>query len=410
MRSYKITISTLVRYLIFLYIFILVTSVSTGTIQVKIIRVLLAVGILTYILTRKGFKPTFYISWAIVFALYNVIMIEFSPYKSYAIEDTISLLYILVITMGICFYIKRFNIVEGMMKAMIIGTIVEAIVTFARFGALVFLTARYTAEGSANTLGFYAAMSFIMSLILVARSKKGSNKHYLYLATAVACLCITLLSGSRKAIVYIVVPIVVYWILRSKNPIKTFKNTIIAIAMVILTYYAIMHIPFMYNMLGRRVESMIAGFLGLETDASTKTRLRLIEAGLTWFRERPWTGYGLGGYNALNWIFRKSVYYAHNNYIELLVDCGLIGTIIYYWLYFKIIIKTVKNKLMDRKTKGILLGIMACFIIGDYGMVSYSFAIYQLMLMVMYMIASGDCIFSSTEAQIRPIVKKPLTF
>lgn len=400
MHKYKISLSTLIKYLIYLYIFILVTSVSTGTMPVKVIRVVLTAALVFYILRSKAFKFNFYITWAVVFLLYNVVMTQFASYKNYAVEYTATLLYILIINIGVCFFMMKHDAMVGMIKAFIFSTIVEAATTFGRNGLMVFLTARRTDEGSANTLGFYAAMAFILSLILF-RKFKGKNQRYIYGIACFLCAMIALLSASRKAIIYAVVPLVVYWIFSSKNPIKSFRNTIIALATVVIGYYALMHIPFIYNLLGQRVQSMVAGFLGGATDASTSTRLRLIEAGMLWFRQEPWFGYGLANYSAMNWAIRGSIYYAHNNYVELLVDCGIMGTIIYYWLYINIILIAVKNKLMDRKVKGFIIGIVLSYIIGDYGMVSYNFAIFQLILMCLYVFALGRSTICEVES--RPI-------
>ena len=395
MYSYKISLSTLIKYLIYLYIFIIVTNVNTGTIPVKIIRVVLAAVLIFNILKSNGFKLNAYISWAIIFLLYNIMMIQFSSYKNYAFEYTMTLLYILVINIGICSYMMKHDIVEGMIKVFIFSTIVEAIITFGQYGLLVFLNTRRTDEGSANTLGFYAAMGVILSLLMYKRGR-GRNQRHLFVFSSFICIAIALFSASRKAIVYVVVPLVVYWILSSKNPITTFRNVVIAVTVVGVGYYALMKIPFAYKLLGSRVESMVAGFLGRATDSSTSTRLRLIEAGMTWFRQKPWFGYGLANYSAMNWAIRGSIYYAHNNYVELLVDCGLIGTLIYYWIYIHIIYKAALNKDINRKARGYIIGIMTCFLIGDYGMVSYNFAIFQLMLMCLFMVTTGRAFVLST--------------
>lgn len=388
MHGIKVSLSTLIKYLIYIYIFIITTNVSTGTMPVKIIRVVLAGALALYLIRLKGFRFNFYFIWATIFLLYNVVMIQFAYDKNVANKYTMTLMYILIINMGICLFMMKYDIIEGMIKVFIISTIAEAIITFGRYGLLVFLNTRRTEEGSANMLGFYAAMAFVMSFIMYTKAK-GKKQRYLFAFSGFLCILSALLSASRKAIIFAVVPLVVYWILGSKNPLKTVRNVIVAVVVVGIGYYALMHIPFVYNLLGVRIESMLAGFLGGPADSSTATRLRLIEAGMGWFKEKPLFGHGLANYAAMNWAFRGSIYYAHNNYVELLVDCGLVGTLIYYWIYAQIIGKTVKNKNINNKAKGIIIGIAICFLIGDYGMVSYNFAIFQLILMCLFMVAIG---------------------
>lgn len=388
MQGIRISLNTLIKYLIYMYIFIITTNVSTGTTPVKIIRVVLAGVLILYFIRLKGFRLNSYIIWSTIFILYNVIMIQFSYDKNSATKYTMTLLYILVINMGICLFIMKNDIIEGMIKAFIISTIAEAIITFSKYGLLVFLNTRRTDEGSANMLGFYAAMAFVLSFMMY-KKMKGEKQRYIFAFSGFVCIMSAMLSASRKAIIFVAVPLVIYWILGTKNPLKTIRNIIFAVVTVGIGYYVIMRIPFVYNLLGIRVESMLAGFFGGATDSSTATRLRLIEAGMSWFKQKPWFGYGLANYAAMNWAIRGSIYYAHNNYVELLVDCGLVGTLIYYWIYARIVERTINNKNISKKVKGIIIGIAICFLIGDYGMVSYNFAIFQLMLMCLFMVAIG---------------------
>lgn len=43
------------------------------------------------------------------------------------------------------------------------------------------------------------------------------------------------------------------------------------------------------------------------------------------------------------WVGTAGVY-AHNNYVELLVDLGLVGTVAYYYIYVSALIKGIKLK------------------------------------------------------------------
>ncbi len=384
MKSIRIKASTLIAMLINLYIFIITTSVNTGTLPVKIVRVVLALALFFYIFQSGGLKINSYVIWAILFLAYNVVMIRYAAYRSYAREYTRSLFFVLIINIGFCLFIRNHNITEGMIKTFLFSTIVKAALTFGQNGLLIFMTTRKTDEGSANLLGFYSAMAFVLCLIM-----RDKTKDKLYTIVCFFCLLISFLTASRKVLVYIFVPLMFYWILSSNNPIKTLRNTVLAAIVLGSAFYALMHIDFAYRLLGSRIESMINGFLGLNTDSSTSTRLRLIRAGMAWFKERPWFGYGVANFSALNWVFRGSVYYAHNNYVELLVDCGIIGTAIYYWLYLHLIVRTVKSRDLERKSKSIVIGLLACFIIGDWGMVSYNLAIFQLLLMNLYMVATN---------------------
>lgn len=95
---------------------------------------------------------------------------------------------------------------------------------------------------------------------------------------------------------------------------------------------------------------------------------------------------GLSNFKALCAVYRSwgSVYYAHNNYVELLVDCGIVGTLIYYSLHIKLLWTGILNwKKMD-KEQLMFLGMLLSMIICDYGMVTYFDIFSQLMLVLVY--------------------------
>ena len=77
---------------------------------------------------------------------------------------------------------------------------------------------------------------------------------------------------------------------------------------------------------------------------------------------------------------RSTEVYAHNNYIELLVDVGIVGIVIYYYIYLYIIFIFIKNRKNDSVFQIIMFGILISFIVNEYGMVTYYGKFQQLML------------------------------
>lgn len=81
-------------------------------------------------------------------------------------------------------------------------------------------------------------------------------------------------------------------------------------------YYSIFNIPIFYSILGRRLESSFDFYSGGEkNEGSLSMRSYMIKFGLEKFQEKPILGY------------------AHNNYIELLVNIGVIGAVAFYPMY-----------------------------------------------------------------------------
>ena len=84
-----------------------------------------------------------------------------------------------------------------------------------------------------------------------------------------------------------------------------------------------------------------------------------------------------------NWSL---AYYAHNNYVELLVDVGLVGTIAYYFNYVWMLISSVRNVRKITKSELLFIGILVALIISEYGLVTYYDKYVQVILILIWMI------------------------
>ena len=378
----KISKNTFNQVLIGLFLLVLMISESTGILAVKIARVILVYFLLIDFIKTKKWKSSFYIVWTLLFLIYNAIMIRYAFDKSYAFDYTLTLLYIVVENLMIFLYVRKYDILEYILKVFIVGSILKALRIFIKSGFLIFMNFRAAENTSANIIGLYSAIAFSLCIYFII-TKKIKNK-YLYFILAFICILFTILSASRKAILFLLIPLALYGITKTKNPIRLAKNIILVGLCLYIIYFFINNNEFLYNLVGNRLESMISGFMGGKTDGSTSTRLHLIEAGMKWFKDRPLFGYGLSNFKALNIIYRNSQYYAHNNYVELLVNCGLVGTIIYYSFYVKLLHIYYNCCKIDKKNI-IILGILLCFIIGEYGLVTYDEAVFQILLMIIYL-------------------------
>ena len=175
------------------------------------------------------------------------------------------------------------------------------------------------------------------------------------------------------------------------NIVKNASKIVIVILIGFVGYYALLHVPFLYSMAGHRIESMVAGLFGTDAavDSSTSTRLNLIQWGIEWFKERMWFGYGIDNYRFVlhsyhsNWSL---AYYAHNNYVELLVDVGLIGTIVYYFNYVWMLVSSARNVRKITKQELLFIGILVAIMISEYGLVTYYDKYIQVILLLIWMI------------------------
>jgi hypothetical protein len=182
---------------------------------------------------------------------------------------------------------------------------------------------------NANIVGMYLAISSIFAVYL---AKVKGNKWYYVLVLLFSP--IVLLTGSRKALFLLVVGVLGLLLLllveRHQQNTKG-KLALIAGALVIFTA-CVLFVPSLYDLVGRRVIEVFRTLFGEGgEDESTRIRLNMIEVGIKLFRQKPLLGQGVGSY-------------AHNNYIELLVGVGIVGTLIYYSMYLVTIVRLVRNR------------------------------------------------------------------
>lgn len=108
-----------------------------------------------------------------------------------------------------------------------------------------------------------------------------------------------------------------------------------------------------------------------EVDGSTQIRGNMVAIGWEQFLRAPLLGIGLDNAKIINYQYIHFYGYLHNNYIELLVDGGLVGFVIYYLFYTIVIIKHV-NRLNDKDPiVYISLTLLILRLITDWGRVSY---------------------------------------
>lgn len=387
-----ISLKKLTEWMIYLYIIIMMISGSTGDLAVKIVRVCIMPFLMMSVLGDSSirFVKSKYCLWAILFLFYNVVMCFFAFSKSYAVEYTLTLFYVIIVNVFICQYIYNHRyIIISILKVFMLGALLQGLLIYGQNGLLVFLSARATEDTSANTVGFYSAMAAVFAFYFYLNSK--TNKKYIFIGAISTVFLI--LSASRKAFMFLGIPIAVYLIIKSKNPIKVLRNLLLSFLTMIVSIIIVLKVPFLYELAGNRIEGLLnVFFFGGVIDSSTNTRLSLIEFGMTYFQERPWFGYGMSNFKALVEVYRSwgSLYYAHNNYVELLVDCGFVGTLIYFSLYIDMFISGVRNMKYRIPVQMLAMGCLISFIICEYGMVTYNDAIYQLLLIILFFILKDE--------------------
>ena len=137
-------------------------------------------------------------------------------------------------------------------------------------------------------------------------------------------------------------------------------------------------------------------------DGSTESRALLISRGLSWFREQPWLGYGIDNFRvvlARNHPTWPINFYAHNNFVELLVDVGFVGFSIYYGQYIYLLRLCTNNNVKRTNADLMICSMIIALAIVDYALVSYYDKYIQLLLLTLWFAAKqfpdNNCVMDS---------------
>ena len=180
-------------------------------------------------------------------------------------------------------------------------------------------------------------------------------------------LLFIILSGTKKSIISIVIIVGCFILLR--NPSKILKNTCTLFILAVIGWLILMKIPFVYDMIGNRFESMFAFLEDAETDSSTNTRGKFIELGMIFWSKSPIWGNGL---NSFGYLLGDQTTYSHSNYVELLCCTGILGLISFYLIHAYALINSFFKYIHSKKIEILLVFcIIASCLVNEYGIVIY---------------------------------------
>jgi len=207
-----------------------------------------------------------------------------------------------------------------------------------------------------NPLGIYLAMLFLFTFGLSLRKNESVVKANKYDVYALIFGTALILTGSRGSYVAFLIGLPFIFIGNSKeklfrNIVKTFLTIVLSVIfanIVMILASQVQNIIFSKSLFESmtRVDSFVP--------SSLKGRLEFWKVGFDLIRHRPLNGFGLGSffsayyieYNGNEWYSR----FAHNHYLQTVVEIGFIGLSLLVGFIFSsiyITIKKIKNKQLN---------------------------------------------------------------
>ena len=236
---------------------------------------------------------------------------------------------------------------------------------------------------NANTVGLLGANAIVMTLYYMLY-----DRPLWWNIIALPTLGILAATGSRKALVFVVVGTVLLFVfksLRSANVVTSIAKIIGSLLALTLVGIAVLQLP-MFSEVLDRMSSMVDAFSGTGGDSSTIIRMALVDIGWDLFYQSPITGVGVNNPSVFTYfVYGKENYYLHNNYIELLAGTGVIGLLAYYSMYIYIAYNLIRYRNFHSNEYVMVLILFLSQIVMDMGMVSYESKSTYFYMMIFYL-------------------------
>jgi len=244
-------------------------------------------------------------------------------------------------------------------------------------------------SGNVNTVGIYLGM---LSLPIVYKFIFEQKGNYLFIYGIQ--ILFMLLTGSKKTLLFIFIGFLLLLVLKNRWHLhRYFIPSMVLIAVIML----VLNNSFFYNIIGSRLIDFL-GTLGFNVSNyhfSNSTNLRLMMYKLGWeaFKEHPLLG---GGY------FYFSHYsglrtYTHNNYLELLVNYGILGFVLYYSMFFNVI-KRVTRFVKENYMAKLYFTMIVTILVIDTVAITFSMApLNYIIIFFAYLYVQGSIIRRGNE-------------
>ena len=341
---------------------------------------------------------------AVSLILYGAIMVIGMLYTP-TIESqvtTVMYYYLTMAVLALCViqYIKEVKDIETIMFAYMLAGLAMAIYVYALYGSSLLTILQENAEAEAkhvdrfgaeltnvNTIALCTAVSAIIGVYNLIFSRTSKWKTLLSAITVAFCFIISMAGASKKSLLVIIVcffGMSFYNALGSRRIGKQIRNFILTIAAIFGVVYMIMTLP-VFSGIASRYEYLFDFLSGGSGTSSEVKRFEFIEQGLQVFMQNFLLGAGTA----------SSTYYlgvySHNNFVEILMNSGLVGFVGFHFPYFIAGYRYLKRPMRYKNNSKIyvllvalLLGITICSI----ALVYYYDRYYMILLTV---------VFSATE-------------
>lgn len=341
----KYGIDVLLGIALFIYIvcaYLFEWSPITARYSTIAVYALFLLGI-AYILMSKEIMLNIYTGSIVILCAYIYIMTQVGESNGRAYENAYDYLTCSILCYIVC-YTTRLSgkMPQYLLWGIIAGAFLLSLRLISSYGGVESMielgskTKEFRIGGSlinSNILGTYMATAILcIFIILLINNKNNLTKICLFICVALFAFML-LMSASKKALfffVFITLAIAIYR-MRNSNWIKSLLIFTGVIIFAVVFYRILLSVP-AFHTIGVRINNLVSTITTGNSDTNTDAvRVDMIRIGWNEFLNSPIFGNGSGH------SFTMFGTYSHNNFIEMLMNYGLIGFLLYYVPYLFLI-------------------------------------------------------------------------
>lgn len=339
---------------------------------------------LTRVLLKSRIILTFYSIIMLIYGALLALSLFWAEDFNYGFTTLYWYMTCVILTFFVVNYVDSKAKFYTIINAYIIAGVVLSLLLYNAYGLEIFNAVANSKNGlrlggeigNSNAIGLSLAFSVCFALYFLVDFKNSFIKKVLYIGSICLLGPVLFLSGSKKALFVLLFGILYIFITQKTDKKVIFsklKGITISIVFLFLVYWLLNNVPAFWYV-GQRVNEMLLTFQRQEVSATDLTRLNMVKTSIEQFGNAPLLGNGIA--------HSKVVFgtYSHNNYVEILMNTGIVGFITYYSMYLIFIYKAYRLSKNERELVIIIGFVLITFIIIEMGLVSYYARYYQILL------------------------------
>ena len=305
------------------------------------------------------------------FALFSVVSSIWAWNASLSISKSITIFSILVCFSFLYPYFLQRNNIDILIDAFMFsgyGISIYTVIFYGVNGIVSMLNGNIRVGNdftNANSIGLIVATSSIIQFYYLLKKEKRGYSIFL-----IPCVISLAISQSRKALIMLIVGVafmIVFSNTQKSSLVKKVIRIIIAFFTVGILIYVLSQIDIFAGVFSR----FKTLFESMNGQRAEDIRAVYRKIGMQQFYKTPILGIGIGNSLELLDSVGQNRTYLHCNFVEILASGGIIGFVIYYWVYVKLLKGLWKYRFYRLSTTNLCIVLLLLMLIMDYGMVTY---------------------------------------